>query len=46
MIAALRAERLKLRRSAVLRLPLLGLVVGLLQGTLFFTRPARGLELA
>ena len=42
MIAALRAERLKLRRSAVLRLPLLGLFIGLLQGALFLLGPREG----
>lgn len=35
MMAALRAERLKLRRSTVLWLPLFGLSVGTLQGGLF-----------
>lgn len=35
MIAALHAERLKLRRSAILWLPLFGLSVGTLQGGLF-----------
>lgn len=35
MITALRAERLKLRRTAVLWLPLFGLSVGTLQGGLF-----------
>ena len=42
MIAALRAERLKLRRSAVLRLPLLGLFIGFLQGALFLLGPREG----
>ena len=40
MRAALRAERLKLRRSGVVWLPFFGLFVGLLQGGLFLLNPS------